>query len=107
MCILRGEFVQEGLTLLKFRDVVQLGLVFFLSIHRSELDLGFIFCFITNNFSLKIFIFLLSSPEQFTPFPGFSVSVALLSAILILELQFGFRVVFSSSNRTSLIFPFI
>lgn len=46
MCILGGEFAQEGLTLLKVCEVVQLGLVFFLSIHRSEIGFGahFSFC---------------------------------------------------------------
>lgn len=40
MCVLGGEFAQEGLILLKVSEVVQLGLVFFLSIHRSEI--GFV-----------------------------------------------------------------
>lgn len=46
MCILGGELAQEGLTLLKVSEVVQLGLVFFLSIHRSETGFGapFLFC---------------------------------------------------------------
>ena len=47
MCILGGEFSQEGLTLLKVSEVVQLGLVFFLSIHRSEIGFGaHFFCFV-------------------------------------------------------------
>lgn len=48
MCILGGEFAQEGLTLLKVSEVVQLGLVFFLSIHRSEIGFAaHFFCFVT------------------------------------------------------------
>ena len=46
MCILGGEFAQEGLTLLKVFEVVQLGLVFFLSTHRSEIGFGAHFFFV-------------------------------------------------------------